>query len=76
MNEYEELISKLAAIEAQIELMQKSIDEIKSQLQDASRTAIVAQQSSKSAHHRITTMYAIAGAIGGAVAFVVDLFKK
>lgn len=72
----EEIVQRLAAIETQLELMQKNMEALTEKLDKTNQTAIIASQASKSAHHRISTMYCIAGAIGAVVSFVVDFFRR
>lgn len=45
------------------------------ELEAVHETALIAQQSSKSAHHRINTQYIICGGILAVVSFIVNYFK-
>lgn len=79
MSEHEfqaEVISRLARIEENQHLMEHRVNTIEEKLDKTNEVALVADQRGKSAHHRIDYIYIIAGAIGGAVSFVVTLFKK
>ena len=79
MSEYElakEMLAKVTRIEAMVEAMKEKYEPMTEDLKEATRIAIIAEQSAKSAHHRIDTMYIIAGIIGGVVSFIVGLFQR
>ena len=54
----------------------ESQDELQKEVKEVRDIAILAQDSAKSAHHRIDGMYAIAGAIGGIIAFFVSMLTR
>ena len=70
-----EVLERMARIDAQLKEALDSVHKLEEQFQETQKLAIVADQRGRSAHHRITGMYVIAGIIGGVISFVVDFFR-
>lgn len=70
-----QILIKLGKIEEKLENIEAKVEAMDKELEAVHETALIAQQSAKSAHHRINTMYIIAGAIFAVVSFIVNYFK-
>lgn len=78
MREYDfqsEVLERLSRLEAQSAQALDTIKQLESQFQATKELAIIADQRGRSAHHRINSMYVIAGIIGGIISFIVDYFR-
>lgn len=70
-----EALERLSRLEAQSAQALETIKQIEAQLQETKELAIIVDQRARSAHHRINSMYVIAGAIGGLISFIVNYFR-
>lgn len=70
-----EVLERMARIDAQLKEAMDSLHKLEEQFQETQKLAIVADQRGRSAHHRINSMYVIAGIIGGIISFIVDYFR-
>lgn len=70
-----EVLERLSRLEAQSAQALDAIKQLEAQFQETKELAIIADQRGRSAHHRINSMYVIAGAIGGIISFIVDYFR-
>ena len=70
-----EVIERMARMEAQLNEALDSVHKLQEQFQATKELAIIADQRGRSAHHRINSMYVIAGIIGGVISFIVDYFR-
>lgn len=71
-----DIVERLTRIETQTEMIAGQLKMMEQKLEESSDLALIAHQSSKSAHHRINTIYIVAGAVGAAVSFVINYFTK
>lgn len=71
-----EVLERITQVNERLNETMRLVHNLEKRFQETQKTAIIASQSSKSAHHRISTMYCIAGAIGAVVSFVVDFFRR
>ena len=58
-----------------VEAVRLMVEAMDKELEAVHETALIAQQSAKSAHHRINTQYIICGGILAVVSFIVNYFK-
>ncbi|WP_337744992.1 hypothetical protein [Megasphaera sp.] len=70
-----EVLERMARLEAQLNEALDSVHKLQEQFQATKELAIIADQRGRSAHHRINSMYVIAGIIGGIISFIVDYFR-
>lgn len=70
-----EVLERMARLEAQLNEALDSVHKLQGQFQATKELAIIADQRGRSAHHRINSMYVIAGIIGGIISFIVDYFR-
>ena len=70
-----EVLERMARREAQLNEALDSVHKLQEQFQATKELAIIADQRGRSAHHRINSMYVIAGIIGGVISFIVDYFR-
>lgn len=70
-----EVLERMARLEAQLNEALESVHKLQEQFQATKEMAIIADQRGRSAHHRINSMYVIAGIIGGVISFIVDYFR-
>lgn len=70
-----EVLERMARLEAQLNESLDSVHKLQEQFQATKELAIIADQRGRSAHHRINSMYVIAGIIGGIISFIVDYFR-
>ncbi len=70
-----EVLERMARLEAQLNEALDSVHKLQEQFQATKELAIIADQRGRSAHHRINSMYVIAGIIGGVISFIVDYFR-
>lgn len=70
-----EVLERMARMEAQLNEALDSVHKLQEQFQATKELAIIADQRGRSAHHRINSMYVIAGIIGGIISFIVDYFR-
>ena len=70
-----EVLERMARLEAQMNEALESVHKLQEQFQATKEMAIIADQRGRSAHHRINSMYVIAGIIGGVISFIVDYFR-
>ncbi|WP_298589833.1 hypothetical protein [uncultured Megasphaera sp.] len=70
-----EVLERMARLEAQLNEALESVHKLQEQFQATKELAIIADQRGCSAHHRINSMYVIAGIIGGVISFIVDYFR-
>ena len=56
-----QILIKLGKIEEKLENIEAKVEAMDKELEAVHETALIAQQSSKSAHHRINTQYIIFG---------------
>ncbi|WP_294000163.1 hypothetical protein [uncultured Megasphaera sp.] len=70
-----EILERMARLEAQLNEALDSVHKLQEQFQTTKELAIIADQRGRSAHHRINSMYVIAGIIGGVISFIVDYFR-
>ena len=70
-----EVLERMARLEAQLNEALDSVHKLQEQFQATKELAIIADQRGRSAHHRINSMYFIAGIIGGVISFIVDYFR-
>lgn len=70
-----EVLERMARLEAQLNEALESVHKLQEQFQATKELAIIADQRGRSAHHRINSMYVIAGIIGGVISFIVDYFR-
>lgn len=70
-----EVLERMARLEAQLNEALDSVHKLQEQFQTTKELAIIADQRGRSAHHRINSMYVIAGIIGGVISFIVDYFR-
>lgn len=70
-----QILIKLSKIEEKLENIEAKVVAMDKELEDVHETALIAQQSSKSAHHRINTLYVICGGILAVVSLLVNYFK-
>ncbi|AXB81142.1 hypothetical protein ACG98G_10410 [Megasphaera hexanoica] len=71
-----EVLERMARLEAQLNEALDSVHKLQEQFQATKELAIIADQRGRSAHHRINSMYVIAGIIGGVISFIVDYFRN
>lgn len=70
-----EVLERMARLEEQLNEAMDSVHKLQEQFQATKELAIIADQRGRSAHHRINSMYVIAGIIGGIISFIVDYFR-
>lgn len=70
-----EVLERMARLEAQLNEALDSVHKLQEQFQATKELAIIADQRGRSAHHRINSMYVVAGIIGGIISFIVDYFR-
>lgn len=70
-----EVLERLSRLEAQSAQALDTIKQLESRFQETNELTIIADQRARSAHHRINSMYVIAGAIGGLISFIVNYFR-
>lgn len=70
-----EVLERLSRLEVQSAQALDTIKQLEAQFQETKELAIIADQRARSAHHRINSMYVIAGIIGGIISFIVDYFR-
>lgn len=70
-----QLLVKLSKIEEKLENIEAKVEAMDKELEAVHETALIAQQSAKSAHHRINTLYVICGGILAVVSLLVNYFK-
>lgn len=70
-----EVLERMARLEAQLNEALDSVHKLQEQFQATKELVIIADQRGRSAHHRINSMYVIAGIIGGIISFIVDYFR-
>lgn len=70
-----EVLERMARLEAQLNEALDSVHKLQEQFQATKELALIADQRGRSAHHRINSMYVIAGIIGGIISFIVDYFR-
>lgn len=70
-----QILIKLGKIEEKLENIEAKVEAMDKELEAVHETALIAQQSAKSAHHRINTQYIICGGILTVVSFIVNYFK-
>jgi uncharacterized membrane protein YraQ (UPF0718 family) len=67
-----EVLERLASIETEI----RKVSSLEVEMKEVRDMVITANQSVKSAHHRINGMYLIGGAIAGIISFFINLLLK
>lgn len=70
-----EVLERMARLEEQLNEALDSVHKLQEQFQATKELAIIADQRGRSAHHRINSMYVIAGIIGGIISFIVDYLR-
>lgn len=70
-----EVLERLCRLEEQSKRALDTAKKLEEQFRETRELAIVADQRGRSAHHRINSMYIIAGIIGGIISFIVDYFR-
>lgn len=70
-----EVLERMSRLETQSKQALDMVKKLEEQFQATKELAIIADQRGRSAHHRITSMYVIAGIIGGIISFIVDYFR-
>lgn len=67
-----EVLERLASIETEI----RKVSSLEVEMKEVRDMVIAANQSARSAHHRINGMYLIGGAIAGIISFFINLLLK
>ncbi|WP_443674432.1 hypothetical protein [Megasphaera sp.] len=67
-----EVLERLASIETEI----RKVSSLEVEMKEVRDMVITANQSARSAHHRINGMYLIGGAIAGIISFFINLLLK
>lgn len=70
-----EVLERLCRLEEQSKRALDTAKKLEEQFRETRELAIVADQRGRSAHHRINSMYIIAGIIGGIISFIVDYLR-
>lgn len=70
-----EVLERMSRLEAQSKQALDTVKKLEEQFQATKELAIIADQRGRSAHHRINSMYVIAGIIGGIISFIVNYFR-
>nr|DAE69871.1 MAG TPA: hemolysin [Caudoviricetes sp.] len=70
-----EVLERMSRLETQSKQALDTVKKLEEQFQATKELAIIADQRGRSAHHRINSMYVIAGIIGGVISFIVDYFR-